>query len=72
MAKKNEVYVVWGNSESGDNYGPFVFSKKPSKSTMKQIALDCDSTEELDGPGDFGSYVYLRCEKVTVDERFGQ
>lgn len=69
-AKKNgrEVrWVVTGVSESSDHYGPYILSKKPTSDQLKRIALGCDSNDELDGPGDFGSYIYLKIAQCVVD-----
>jgi hypothetical protein len=56
-----------GESESGDSYGPFVFSTKPTEDLLKRIAHYCDGGEEEDGPGDFGSYVFLGVTSCLVD-----
>jgi hypothetical protein len=65
---KMKIWVVTGDSESSDHYGPFVFSKKPSKELLKKIAFDCDGDDEEDGPGNYGSYVYLTVEKIEIDK----
>lgn len=64
-----KVWVVTGESESTDDYGPFVFSRKPSRSMLRKLAFDCDGNEnDPSGPGDFGSYTYLTTRQVEVDE----
>jgi hypothetical protein len=62
-----EVYVLTGHSESGDNFGPLVFSIKPSKQKLRRIAFEWDGDEGYKGPNSFGSYVSLALFKVTVD-----
>lgn len=63
------VWIVTGNSESGDQYVPYVFSKKPSKKILKQLAFELDGDiDDPTGCGDFGSYVYLDVEKVEIDK----
>ena len=57
------VFVVTGKSESGDSYGPYVYKTKPSDKVLKELVKGLDYGEG-DGPGDYGSYVYL-----SVDER---
>ena len=59
-----KVYVVQGNSESGDHYLA-VFAKKPTKAQLKKLCIEWDSTPELDGPGEFGTYI--RCN-VSEEE----
>lgn len=50
-------WVVTGRSESSDFYGPFIFKKKPTDAQLKKICeLDAG---DWDGPGKFGSYIYL-------------
>lgn len=62
------ICIITAESESGDHYGPFAFSKKPNKKTLEQLAFSLDGNEDKDGPGDYGSYVTLRIENVEVDE----
>lgn len=61
-----EVWVLTAHSESGDDFGPKVFSKKPTDKKLEKIAYDWDGTPERDGPGDYGSYVELKLVKVVV------
>lgn len=63
------VWVVTGESESADDYGPFVLSKKPTKKVLRKICKErCDWPEgENDGPGSFGSYTYLTVTECEVD-----
>ena len=64
------VWVVTGKSESGDDYGPWVFKTKPSQKRLKKLLREEAPGEwEEDGPGDFGSYVHLSTPaKVLVRE----
>ena len=34
-----KLWVVTGESESSDHYGPLVFSKKPSEERLKKLYL---------------------------------
>ncbi len=68
MEVKMKVWVVTGESESSDNYGPFVLSKKPTKAKLKEICKQCDWPEDEGGPGDFGSYTYLTVTPCVVDQ----
>jgi hypothetical protein len=64
-----KVWVVTGESESSDHYGPFVLSEKPSEAKLKEICEHCDWPEgENDGPGDFGSYTYLTVTECEIDK----
>ena len=60
------VWVVLGASESGDDYGPVIFWDKPSEEKLKEMAHDWDGCAEEDGPGNYGSYVYLAVDKVRI------
>jgi len=62
--KMKEVWVVQGKSESGDDYLA-VFSTKPTKKQLTELALSWDG-EEPDGPGYGGSWVHLEVTKQEV------
>jgi hypothetical protein len=64
---KKTVWVVTGHSESGDDFGPLTFHNKPNPSRLKEIAYGWDGTDEEDGPGDYGSYVYLTVTQTAVE-----
>jgi len=66
MATKTEtVWVVSGKSESCDEYLS-IFKNRPTKSQLKKLVFEWDGDEENpDGPGDFGSFVYI---SVTEEE----
>ena len=40
------IYIVTGESESGDRYGPLAFTKRPSKEKLASIANNWDESEE--------------------------
>jgi hypothetical protein len=65
---KATVFVVTGHSESGDDYGPVVFTKEPSDAKLKELAHSWDGDEDEDGCGDFGSWVYLSVSETEVEE----
>lgn len=55
-----KVYVTTAKSESGDDYGPFVFSAAPSMAQVEAFwrkEAPQEFTEENDGPSDWGSYL---------------
>lgn len=53
------VWCVTGHSESGDDYGPWLFNKKPTQKQLKKLLKEDCPGEWDDGPGAFGSYVHL-------------
>lgn len=68
------VWMTRGESESGDNYGPFLFSKKLTAAQLKKFWLDMleggdYDSEDPSGPGRWGSYVYISDpEKIAVED----
>lgn len=71
MANKSivgrKVWMLTGHSESGDNFGPVTFQNKPTQKLLRQMAYDWDGTPEGNGPGDYGSYVFLNLNEVTIE-----
>lgn len=63
---KQKLWFITATSESGDDYGPKAYRSKPTQEEMRDFIKN-ETPEELDcdGPGDFGSYVYL---EVTEGE----
>jgi hypothetical protein len=63
--KEKPIYIVTGKSESGDDYGPKKYDHKPTKKELRSFISE-ETPEELDcdGPGDFGSYVYLEVTEL--------
>lgn len=65
--KKSYVWVVTAMSESSDHYGPWVFAKKPTDEQLKEFCKEncpgefdcCDGEDEMDGPGNWGSYLHV-------------
>lgn len=73
-----EVWVVTGQTESGDDIGPFVFDTKPTESELRELAEwfhedDCPNSDDKGtcecGPGDFGSYSHFEVNKVTKKKK---
>jgi hypothetical protein len=62
-----KIWIVTGESESSDHYGPLAFSKKPSKSKLSELAHSWDGDEEKQGTGLDGSYVYIDVSCIVVD-----
>lgn len=71
--KDATVYVSTAKSESGDDYGAMVFAKKPTDKAHEAIWREICPQEFPDnddpenrGPGNWGSYLYVRLEKAKV------
>lgn len=56
-----KVWAVTAQSESGDDYGVWLFKTKPTKERLEAEARKRAPGEFEDGggPGDFGSYLHL-------------
>ncbi len=71
--KRVKIWAVTGHSESGDDYGPELFSVKPSETILKKLAHSWDGVWEDDdetyeeGPGSYGSYVALELTPCYLD-----
>ena len=63
--KQAPIWIVSGHSESGDDYGPKRYDHEPTKKDLEDFIKN-ETPEELncDGPGDFGSCVYLEVNKL--------
>lgn len=64
-----KIFVVTGSSESGDDYGPEVFKKKPTEEQLKSFVKSCEGVIDGEGPGVYGSYIHLKVtEKELMEE----
>ena len=61
----DDIWIITAHSESGDDYGPKRYDREPTKEDLRNFILK-ETPEEIDcdGPGDFGSYVYLKVNKL--------
>ena len=62
---KKYIYLVIGESESGDSYH-HILDHKPTTKERSKIAHGWDGDEEKEGPGEDGSYLYLEIKKLEV------
>ena len=69
-AKTKTYWIVLGDSESGDHYGPILLSEKPADKLLKKIIHNWEYTGDKHGPGDFGTYVYLTIHEVEINELY--
>lgn len=64
MSKKAKIWIITGDSESGDHYGPDVFDHEPTAAEISAWCHNCDGhfgepDEDWEpGPGFDGSFVY--------------
>ena len=64
-----KVWILIVSSESGDDYGPYLFKDKPSSKKVEEfLREECpdEFPEDEDGPGDFGSYLYVEGPEEVV------
>lgn len=54
-------YILLVKSESGDDYGPWLFTHKPTDKELKQfLKRECGwEFENNRGPGEWGSYLHI-------------
>jgi len=69
--KKNielkKVYVVCVNSESGDEYGPFVFEKKPTDLFLKKfLKKECPDEFYSNNCGAWGSALHYEIKDCNI------
>lgn len=64
------VFVISVNTESGDHYGPYVVKNKPSRKVLKEWLKKSfpSEFEDEDGPGNFGSCLFVKVSEVNVIE----
>lgn len=67
MKNKVKVWAVLADSESSDRYGPFLYHKKPTNEQLEKLAKELDYGDG-DGPGAYGSYVYLTVKEVEFED----
>jgi len=58
------MWIVTGNSESGDKYGPTKFDHEPTKKELSEWCHSRDGDPDGNGPGDYGSYIYVEVNKL--------
>ncbi|HEY5267674.1 MAG TPA: hypothetical protein VII94_00900 [Candidatus Saccharimonadales bacterium] len=69
VIESSKVTVITGRSESGDDYGPWVFDRAPSDEQLESfLREECagDFCEDDKGPGIFGSYVHININEVEI------
>ncbi len=64
---KEKLWSVTAESESGDDYGPYLYRSKPTEEELTKLAKELDYGEG-DGPGYAGSYVYFDIKEVDIKE----
>lgn len=68
--KKQTVWVTYGQSESGDFYGPFVFASQPTEDDLCKFWQDTciggDYDPDSPGPGDYDTCVHVSTGEAEV------
>lgn len=64
--KKEFIWVVTGESESSDRSGPTAYREKPTDEQLRAFIAETGEELDCDGPGEFGSYVYLEINKIEL------
>ncbi len=57
---KTKYWIITGKSESGDEGYPKVFTAEPTEKDLKKYISNMGEKINRNGPGHFGSYVYLK------------
>ena len=68
MTKNVNVWVLTGQSESGDSYGPEMFEKKPTKKKISEWVHSRDGSPDKEGPGFDGSWVHIELTKRKINQ----
>lgn len=66
-----KIAIVVAKGESGDDYGPWAFAKKPSASKLEKFLREqCEQefTDDNDGPGEYGSYLHIQIHETEIIE----
>lgn len=62
------VWVTMASSESGDDYGPYVFTHKLTANELEAFwREECPGEcEDDDGPGNWGTYLHVSLVERTL------
>lgn len=64
------IWIVSGETESGDHYPLMAqYDHEPTEEELKELI--CEFEEDYgfdDGPGDFGSYMFLKINQIEVEK----
>jgi len=65
----SEIWVLSATSESGDDYGPWVFSSRPHEDQIEEFLREqCPSEWEDEGPGFRESYLHINLIKTELQK----
>lgn len=64
---KSKFWIITGNSESGDEYGPELYDHEPTRKEKRDFIESTGEELDCDGPGAFGSYVHLKVKETHVN-----
>jgi len=64
-----KIWTITGQSESGDKGIPKIYNYEPDEAAQRDyIEYSFGEEMDIDGPGDFGSYVHLKVEQIDLNE----
>ncbi len=61
------MWIVTATSESGDDYGPFIYRNEPNEEQLTKLVKELDWGGG-NGPGYAGSYVHLSVAKGKFED----
>lgn len=71
MRNPKKITVVLVKSESGDDYGPYLFSSKPTDKYLEEfLRKECPDEfccEGDCGPGTWGSYLHVSIKSAAIN-----
>ena len=70
IRKLDKIWYIDATSESGDKAGPFFFNHPPTEDEQIEVIESMGENINEDGPGDFGSYVYLTIGSRDVKNEY--
>lgn len=64
---KEQVWIITGTSESGNDYGPVASNRDPSETDLKRLVFRWDGDiNNPTGPGAYGSNVHVSIQVVDI------
>lgn len=64
---KLKIWVIVGESESGDFCGPDVVPFEPDDAYLSKWCYEYDGDPDEEGPGNYGSYVYCNVTEHEIE-----
>jgi hypothetical protein len=72
-----QLYIITGKSESGDDYGPWAFKHEPTDEELKKLITWCDGSTEEDWTMEylgttFDSWITFHVDKEDLYETLSE